>query len=312
MTDQPNDPMNLKEGVYYDVDIERYHNEEICVSHSVSSTGVRHALKCPFKYWGNSHLAPGREKTDTDALRFGKAIAFMMSDPDAFMAKVKVFVDFKITKEENRSELAREWREQGGLAIRQTEYDKMREMLAVASQDRNFRNAYGGEGNTEATLIYKDRETGLYVRARPDWLPISRQIIPDYKTTQDAEPDEFSRSIARYRYHVQAAILAEATKANFGHWPRVIYTPQEKEYPYAVSVVPLDDTAIAFGRMLLRKGLRTIADCLDRNVWPQYTSDEPKTVGLPAYELKKLEAMVERGELSPAHDAPSFEQDFEG
>jgi hypothetical protein len=48
-------------------------------------------------------------------------------------------------------------------------------------------------GESEVTLAWQDKETGVWLRARPDFLPQKRLIVPDLKTAADGAPKGFQR-----------------------------------------------------------------------------------------------------------------------
>jgi hypothetical protein len=71
----------------------------------------------------------------------------------------------------------------------------------------------GISGEAETTHMWTDATTGLQCKCRPDWISEDGGILVDLKTTEDASPREFQRSIAKWRYHVQAGWYMAAIEA---------------------------------------------------------------------------------------------------
>ena len=103
------------------------------------------------------------------------------------------------------------------------------------------------------------------------------------KSTADASPEEFARSIAKYRYHVQDAFYSEGYYQATGQWPRgFVFIAVEKTAPYAVACYSLDDDAKAYGRELFQRDLETLLEAEKSQEWTAY-SQEIETLSLPAW-----------------------------
>jgi exodeoxyribonuclease VIII len=61
------------------------------------------------------------------------------------------------------------------------------------------------KGKAEQSFFCTDSETGLELKARPDFILDDYSLILDLKTTADASPNGFQSSIAKFRYFVQAS-----------------------------------------------------------------------------------------------------------
>ena len=140
-------------------------------------------------------------------------------------------------------------------------------------------------GRAELSVITNDPVTGVAVRCRFDWLTDAGKPL-DLKTTQDARPEAFSRSVANYRYHVQAAFYSDVWQWETGETlDRFVFLAVEKAMPHALVPYMLDDEAIAEGRRLYREALNLYADCLERDEWPAYGSD-PQWLCLPSWAVE--------------------------
>ena len=123
---------------------------------------------------------------------------------------------------------------------------------------------------------------GIACRCRPDAVT-EKGVIVDLKTTRDASPEEFARSIAQYRYHVQSAFYSDGYRAAFGEPPRgFVFIAVETEPPYLVAVYVASEAMTQRGRIDYQTDLDTFRWCRDHNDWPGY-SGHPLTIDLPKW-----------------------------
>lgn len=74
--------------------------------------------------------------------------------------------------------------------------------------------------------------------------------IIDLKTTQDASPEGFRKSLGNYSYHLQAAIYLKLTGAK-----RYFIIAVESSPPYNTCVYELSEDTLEAGNALLKKGI---------------------------------------------------------
>ncbi len=77
----------------------------------------------------------------------------------------------------------------------------------------------GLPGKAETTHMWTDASTGIDCKCRPDWLTDDGSIVVDLKTTKNASIQGFKRSVADYRYHVQAAWYLHGLEQATGRRP---------------------------------------------------------------------------------------------
>jgi exodeoxyribonuclease VIII len=132
-------------------------------------------------------------------------------------------------------------------------------------------------GKAEQSFWWDDAATGLRCKCRPDWY--DGTTVVDLKTTTDAGPG-FARSVATFRYHVQAShYLAGLHGAE-----RFVFIAVERTAPYVVAAYELDAAAMAAGDELRQRDMRVIADCQATKEWPGY-GDHCQTLSLPSWAL---------------------------
>jgi hypothetical protein len=130
-------------------------------------------------------------------------------------------------------------------------------------------------GLIERSLIWRDKETGLWLKARPDAIPSDSGDFTDLKTCRSVLYRELQKSIGEYGYHQQAALVIEGARALDIEANSFTLIWVEKSAPFCVRAQQLRDDDIERGMKQNRIALRTFADCLVRGVWPGPGDDHP-------------------------------------
>jgi hypothetical protein len=153
------------------------------------------------------------------------------------------------------------------------------------------------DGIMEASLIWQDRGTGVWLKSRPDVIPLFEGAITDYKTTASARPDDCRKSIAKFGYHMQMALCAmgfeEVLGRSVGNFLLVF---QQTTPPFHITPVEVSADAIYWGRCQVRRAIDTFARCLESGHWPSYTEEIP-VFDLPAFTAERLAREQETGLL---------------
>lgn len=181
---------NIDKHGIYDLTLDEYLAYP-CAMPSISSSGLRTILnECPAKYWWNSPLNPEQEAIDKDAWWIGRAAHLLLPEPELPREQIHVMgagVDFraKAAKAERYEAI-----EADKTVIKDDQYQTIKAMRdALAEHD--FAGAAFENGKPEQSLIWRDQETGIWLRYRPDVLPTARLHILDYKTAASSKPEDF-------------------------------------------------------------------------------------------------------------------------
>lgn len=128
---------------------------------------------------------------------------------------------------------------------------------------------------------------GIGVKCRPDIFR-DDQILVDLKTTDNASFENFTKSIANYRYHVQAAwYLNIVTLVTGIHYDTFIFAVVEKTPPYGVALYDLSKESIDAGRELYKKDLEKYKRYLELKTITCY-EETIQNIELPAWAMKGI------------------------
>lgn len=287
-------------GIYGDLSIEDYH-AQCCAGPSVSASGLKEIVNCPVKFWAFSDLNPNRfPKEETRALEIGRAAhALTLGEPEFnkhFI--VSPYDDFR-TKE------ARIWRDgQTQTVIKASDFAEVELMALGLRRSPQVLRAFTN-GKPEQSIIWKDEETGVWLKSRPDWLPNdpTKEFLADYKTCRTIEPYALSNHVFEYGYHIQAAMQIDAVATVMQIKPLgIAHVCQEKDAPYLAELRMFTPEQIDIGRLYYRKAVRKFAECLSAGKWPGYT-ESPEFFSTPYRVALKAEG-IDDGYASqkPAND----------
>jgi hypothetical protein len=141
------------------------------------------------------------------------------------------------------------------------------------------------QGKPEQSLFWQDEQTGVTLRARPDfmtWLG-GRLYVPDYKTSRGSGPEDFSKSAGSYGYYMQHPFYTEGIRAlGIADNPAFLFVTQSKEPPYFVDVCELAPDEVELGHLMNRKAIELFAECMASGEWPDY-SHEIHRISLPTW-----------------------------
>ena len=133
----------------------------------------------------------------------------------------------------------------------------------------------------------------LQGRTRPDKvIDDSRgRFLVDLKTTKCAAADDFSRSMARFRYHVSAAWYSEIWHRAVGWTPESFVLVAAETYPpYPVAVYLVEPSAIRLGREIMMEDVGRLYDALmtpEEDRFLGYNGGDILTIDVPRWEYSR-------------------------
>lgn len=211
----------------------------------------------------------------TPAMDLGTATHTAILEPEKFLSSV-------IKGPEDRR--GNKWKDvydeaaaYGKVALTAGDYEKCLYMRDAAHRLPIVRQLTDGKQIVEASAFWQDEESGVDCRCRPDLYHPEHAIMADLKTTNDASPAAFSKTVGNFGYHAQEAIYRDGWPlAGGGAVDGFIFIAVENVHPFAVAIYELVPSAVLEGRAIIRDALQQYKQCRETNVWPGYsTSIEP-------------------------------------
>lgn len=148
-------------------------------------------------------------------------------------------------------------------------------------------------GKAEQSLFW-EHDTGTALRCRPDKLDLDSPIGPlvcDLKTTANADPRKFGKTAFDFGYHQQDPHYRDGVQKVTGQRPSFLFILVEKQSPFLVSVVELDEEAISLGRRMNSRAIGTYNRCRESGEWPGYEPSDP--IRLPLWAVKMTEESLD-------------------
>lgn len=259
-------------GIYFNVAFEDY-----LQWNAVSNSRLSLIARSP------AHYKRGFKKEPTQAMRIGSLMHCGQLEPLQLMARYAVMPDFandphNMTKDGKRSYSASTdfvkqsveiWQRTNSTktAVSQEEFDRLIGVCSSVKQN-DLANTLFADGKPEVSMLWIDDETGLSCKARMDWFNQDGGYVVDFKTCPDCLA--FTRSICKWGYDRQMAFYLSGLKKLLGMDFIPYLVCVETESPFGCRAAPLDGKFLRTGEQLYREGLRTVAECTDKNEWPCY------------------------------------------
>lgn len=216
------------------------------------------------------------ESDDRKTFVFGRAFHTLLLEPEQFGARFEAKRKGRTDKptvygrpngDEDRAELTA------------ADVAKLSAMASFVCANK-YATRLLSNGIAESEVYWTEAVSGLAAKCKPDYLRKDIGCIVDLKTTVDASPEGFSKAVAKYRYHVQAAWYLDGVCASGVNVDKFAFVCVEKEFPHSCSVFELDERSISIGREEYRIDVDRIQKCIKTGEWPSYVPTVA-TIGLP-------------------------------
>lgn len=250
----------ISPGIYQGIPNEAYH-----AGPGISKSGlwkIHTSTPAHFKF---------EPRKESQAFDFGEAAHLAVLQPNEFEAKVYRGPDDR--RGNKWKDAAEACAINGKLCLTSGYYDDALLLRDTIHADQWLSAIItGGKPQIEASAYWKDEETGVMCRCRPDLYRADLGVILDLKTTTCAASDDFAKSIVNYGYHAQEAFYTDGMTALKQNVEAFVFLAVEKTVPFCFAVYELPPSIVAEGRAIMRKSLTTYAECARTDKWPGYAS----------------------------------------
>lgn len=269
-------PPPFEVGIFDDMLAEIYHRHE-----AMSSGGVKKILKSCAHY----RLMRTTRNIPTPAMQFGSAVHDGVLEPETFDARVVVRPDFghPNSNAAKAAKAAFVAANAGRIILSPADMVRARRTIDAVWEHPAARKLLTG-AEIEKSFFWNDARYKVPCKAR--WDARNYGFAIDLKTTEDASPDGFARSIANYGYHAQGAHYCSAAEHLLNASPEgFLFIAAESVPPHAVAVYQLPGNAIAAGMRLVNIALARYADALAAGTWAGYPNTI-ESIQLPQWALR--------------------------
>ena len=266
-------------GIYHGVPFSEY------IAHpGVNSSALTELRRSP----AHMQAYRNREHEFTKAFQIGEAVHRAVLEPDLFLSSYVQGPEGNRTTKAVRdawNALADEYGAE--YVLSPDDYAMCLAMRDSVLASVSGRQLLASPGASEVMIVWQDEGTGLLCKGRIDRLPDESVFFVDLKTTTDAHPRAFQKSLWAYGYFRQAAFYSSGLQALGEFRPECAFVAVEKSLPYAVSVMRLDHGAMDAGAHENRILLQRYAECEELGYWPGYT-ESIQDLALPPWAFSEI------------------------
>ena len=273
-------------GIYRDVPASDYHDRAKWPFYSRSDLSL--VLRSP-AHW---KAAQDNPPEPTPAMRFGTLCHTVVLEPDRLWIENVVPPKWDARKPEGkkiRDAFQAEQEANPRNIVTDADVERAQRIAEAVWKDEYTRHVLG-LGEREVSYVWQHPPTGLTCRCRTDVVAGDCNLLADFKTAADAQPEAFSKAIYNNGLHRQAAWYLDGVNAAHGETvvDRFLFVVAEKEPPFACGVYVLDKEDIERGRVQNEAAIRKLAYCLENDEWPGYANNITP-IGIPRWARRELD-----------------------
>jgi hypothetical protein len=262
-------------GIYAGIPLNDYHRGDICDGPSVSSSGLRTVWnESPAHFWNKCAFNPSREEDEpSEAFILGRAAHHLICGEPFFTRDFVLRPDRAPDGREwhGSNKTCREWlaeqKRLGKTVLTPEMVDSIRGM-ALALSENPLMQAGILNGLIEHSMFWRDRKTGIWLKARPDAIPSDSGDFSDFKTTTSVQYRDLQKSIGDFGYHQQGALVLDGARELRMEAASFTLVWCEKKRPHCVRIQSLRSEDVALGAKQNRWALDVIHECIQARNWP--------------------------------------------
>lgn len=301
-------------GIYSRVPMSRYHSADICDGPSISSSGLRKIIKeSPKHFWAVSPLNPrshgGGDDDKKRHLVLGRAVHHLTLGEPAF---AKLFVERPdeiggkkpLVTNAGWKKWYAEQREAGRTYLTSDEIERVRGMMLALGREPLIRQGILS-GAIERSLFWQDKESGIWIKIRPDCMPEGSDDVVDLKITKSTDWIDCQNAIgigrSGYGYIQQGALIAEGWRKIFGREINsftLVFL--EHQYPHDIRIMEIEKEDLARGHELNRLALARLWRSLKNQEWPGRAGvqHDAQSLGLSDRERERIDFIIKNGTVN--------------
>lgn len=263
-------------GIYANIPLADYHRGDICDGPSLSSSGMRMLwARSPEHFWDKSPLNPDRDESndDNDAFILGRAAHHLICGEigfgNLFMIRPDKAPDGRDWHGSNKSCI--KWiadaKKSGKTILTPAMAEQIRGMAVALGKNRLMQQGILS-GLVERSMFWRDPKTKVWLKARPDVISTSSGDFADLKTTESVLYVDTQRSLGKFGYHQQGALVLEGARTLGLEVNSFSLVWVEKNRPHSTRVQAIIDDDLVRGVKQNRVAIDTFHACYTAKHWP--------------------------------------------
>lgn len=259
---------------------DEYHSDTDRLSNSMLSV----LKKCPQAFEGLYITKTIPHPEQTEAMALGHVVHCMVLEPQEFRSRFAIKPEGidRRTKEGKAAWAALVETSVGKEIITQEDYNTAKacaKSLLMHDQLSSLWSITDGIIEERIDFIVE----GAPFRCKPDLVLPKQSLIMDVKTTRDASPGGFAKSVAEFGYHRQASLYRDAAAMKYGQEFRFLFAVVTTTEPHEVACYELSGDAITAG---MNESIALVQEYQTRmktNNWLPSWSIGVVEIGLPKF-----------------------------
>jgi len=269
----------------------------------------------PADYWDRSPFNPDRDENgeESSALLLGRAVHHLIlgekNFANAFAIQPTEYVDPKDGKKKwnNNASACRAWhaeqKKAGRDVITGADVETIKGIAKALARDALVQDGIMN-GLVEQSLFWKDKKTGIWVKARPDNIPThglatggASVDVADLKTILCVDYFDCQKSIYERGYYQQAALNRQGFREVLNmDVSTFTFMFAEKKRPHSTRPMILKAASMDKGDEANRVALDVMAYCLKEKTWPGRgpARDIVEYVELNQWQIDRIDAQIQR------------------
>lgn len=245
-------------GLVRDLDASDYFSR-----HGLSNSTIGNILK------GENHFLERiiNPPWTTQEMKFGTMLHDIFLTPDMFYNRYKVIPKFDMRTKKGKEGYQEFFDDNPNTDYFLNEID----LLMLSNMEKKLKEndlvkSIFDLCEKEVSMFTRCKETGIHQKGRADLISVDECLLADLKTTLDASPKAFLRSIMNYGYDRQAAYYCDLASSITGKkFETFIFIAIEKRPPYEIGIYSIDTKFFQRGRALYKQGMAKFKNLLQLN-----------------------------------------------
>ena len=295
-----------KPGWYSGLSLDLYHSKGICDAPAVSSSDLRTCAKQSAKHM----YARWAENPEREVIKpprhfvLGSAAHHVILGEDFYKTK---FVTQPATYRDKKTAAVKPWHngadfckkwnakaaQKGLTPVTQDELKTILAMSRSLQAEGIVQHGLLLRGLVEHSGFWKDGETGLWIKVRPDVVPTHTGEYVDLKTANDVTTIALMSSLRNYSYYQQGALIWEVAERLEDPFEAFYLMFLETDAPYCARAVKLVKDDLSRGRLMNRDMIRQIAHCIHAAHWPGPGEGELPDLPLSDAERERIDRRLQ-------------------